>query len=63
MYILYIKERHHYVFPLVCPSKKTIKKFEKKVDVQKGVLTLREKLDNKCINFIEFAFSSTLVIW
>ena len=47
MSIVYIKERYYY--SLVCKSKKALKKFEVKVDVQKGALQFRVKLDNRCV--------------
>ena len=42
---------------------KAIKNFEVKVDAHKGILTFRGKIDNKCVGFIQFVFSSIVVIW
>ena len=42
MYIICIRERYH--FPLVCASRKVVKKFGVKVDLQNGVPRFREFL-------------------
>ena len=60
-YIMYTKER--YCFSLLCTLIKVIKNIEVKVDVQKGALRYREKFDNRLVRFIQFAFSSIVVIW
>ena len=61
VYIVYMKTR--YYFSLVRTSKKSLKKFELRVDVQKRALSFRGKLDNRCVSFIQFTFSSNVVIW
>ena len=60
MYIVYIRER--YSFSLVCTSKNSIKFYEVKVDVQKGALSFREKIDNRHVSFIHFTFSFIVFI-
>ena len=62
VYIVYIRERYCF-FSLVCTSKKAFKLYEVKVDVQKGPLKFREKIDDKYVNFIHFTFSSIVFIW
>ena len=62
VYIVYIRERYCF-FSLVSTSKKAFKLYEVKVDVQKGALKFREKIDNKYVNFIHFTFSSIVFIW
>ena len=38
--------------------------FEVKVDVKKGALRFREKIDNRCASFVQFTFTSMInVIW
>ena len=61
MYIIYIRER--YCFSLLCIFSKAIKNVEVHVDVQKRVLEFRGKFDNRCVSFIQFTFSSIVVIW
>ena len=39
-----------YYFSLLCTLKKAIKNYEVKVDVQKGALRFREKVDNGCVS-------------
>ena len=48
-------------FCLVCTSRKTINICELKVDVQEGALIFREIIDNECVSFIQFMFSSSVV--
>ena len=36
---------------------------EVKIDVQKGALRLRGKIDNRYVTFIHFTFSSIVFIW
>ena len=60
-YVIYIRER--YYFSLVYISKKVVNFFEVKVDVQKGPLGFREFFYNNCASFIQFMFSSIIVIW
>ena len=49
------------MFSLVCTFKRVIKNVQIKVDVQKGALGFRENNDNRCVNFIQFMFSSIIV--
>ena len=37
--------------------------FEVKVDVHKGAQRFKREVDNKCVSFIQFVFSSIVVIW
>ena len=55
MYIVYIRERYH--FSLVRTSKLGSIVFEVKIELQNGALRFREKIDNKCVNFIQFMLS------
>ena len=41
-------------------SKKVIKLYEVKVDVQHGALRFREIYDNRCVSFVHFPFSCPL---
>ena len=34
-----------------------------KVDAQKRALRFIEKFDNRCVNFVQFTFSSIVVMW
>ena len=36
---------------------------EAKVDVQKGALKLRDQINNICVSFIHFTFSSIVFVW
>ena len=51
------------LFFLVCTFRKAIKKFEVDVNVQKRALRFKETIDNRCVGFIQFKFSSIVVIW
>ena len=46
-----------YYFSLVCTSKKVVKKYDVKVDVQKGAIRFRGTL------MIDVLLSSNVVIW
>ena len=46
-----------------CAFKKIINFFEVKVDVQKGALRIRGKVDSAFVDFIQFTFSSIVVIF
>ena len=50
------------IFPLVCPFKKVVDFYEAKVEVPKGDLRFKEKNDNRCVGFIQFTFSSDVII-
>lgn len=42
---------------------KVVKNFEVKINVQKRALRVREKNEDRYICFIQFIFSSVVVIW
>ena len=48
--IVYIRERIS--FSLMWTYKKAITNYEVKVDVQKGVLRFKEKVDSGCVSFL-----------
>jgi hypothetical protein len=58
--MIYIMEG--YSLSLVCTSEKAIKNFEEKGDVQKGALKFSEKIDSRCVSFIQFTFT-IVAIW
>ena len=60
MYILYTRERCY--FSLVCTVEKAIDVFKVKANVQKGALRFQEKINNRCVDFIQFTFPSIIVI-
>jgi hypothetical protein len=46
----------------VCTFRKVVKNVEVKVDVKKGVVGCREKIDNRCVKFIQITISSIVII-
>ena len=54
MYVVYVREG--YYFSLVCRVNKAIENFELKVDVQKGALRFRRKIDNGFASFIQLPY-------
>ena len=49
-------------FSLVCTFKKADRFFfEVKVDVQKGLLRFKEKIDNRCASFNQFTLNSQMI--
>jgi hypothetical protein len=55
--------REMYHCSLVCTYRKAFKNIKGKVDVQKGALGFKEKIDNKRASSIQFIFSFIVVIW
>ena len=55
-----MRGRHY--FSLVCTFKGYLE-FEVEVDVNKSTLSFRERIDYKCVSFIQYMFSSIVVIW
>ena len=61
MYIVHIRKRNS--FSLVCTSRKAIKFSKVIVYVRTiGWPEFRANLDNRCVSFIQFMFSSIIVI-
>ena len=52
IYIVYIRERC--CFLLCVHLKRVVDNLEVKVDVQKGPLRFKEKIENRCPGFIQF---------
>lgn len=47
---------------VVCALKKVVNNFEVKVDVPNGGLRFREKIDLRCVSFMQFPSSCIIVI-
>ena len=59
-YIIYIRVRCY--LSLVCTFEKATKNLDVKVDVRKGALGFRGNTNNEGASFIQFTFSSIIII-